>query len=316
MMHVITGPLNIYTVNLAPVGARLKNIDFETTASFGINSLKGFTWKDLLDLDACTECGRCTSVCPANTVGKELSSRDIILDLRKLMHDSPLSAFGLPAEDSNASPDSGRGHEPKEKFAGLNIIDTVPATSAERLWQCTTCAACMETCPVFVEQMPKIVDMRRYQVMEQAEFPESMQEAVTSLESRGHPFRGTQATRLDWAEGLDVRSINDMEDAEVLLWVGCSSALLDRNQKIIRATVQLRQKAGVRCASLAVKKSAVALQRRKRRSGKSGRFRLYGATTGFLPFRISCTLQKMCSLTSGACSPFRVPHFFDFISPI
>ncbi|HLQ45898.1 MAG TPA: (Fe-S)-binding protein, partial [Planctomycetaceae bacterium] len=86
MMHVITAPLNIYTANLTPLGASLKDIDFEKTESFGVNSLKGFTWKDLLDLDACTECGRCTAVCPANTVGKELSPRDIILQLRDLMH--------------------------------------------------------------------------------------------------------------------------------------------------------------------------------------------------------------------------------------
>src|SRR5258705_1448111 len=84
MMHVVTAPLNIYTANLAPLGASLKNIDFEKTGSFGVNSLNGFTWKDLLDLDACTECGRCTAVCPANVVGKELSPRDIILQLRDL----------------------------------------------------------------------------------------------------------------------------------------------------------------------------------------------------------------------------------------
>ena len=86
MMHVITAPLNIYTANLVPLGATLKHMDFEKTESFGVNSLTGFTWKDLLDLDACTECGRCTAVCPANTVGKELSPRDIILQLRDLMH--------------------------------------------------------------------------------------------------------------------------------------------------------------------------------------------------------------------------------------
>ena len=86
MMHVITAPLNIYTANLAPLGASLKDIDFEKTESFGVNALTDYTWKDLLDLDACTECGRCTAVCPAHTVGKELSPRDIILQLRDLMH--------------------------------------------------------------------------------------------------------------------------------------------------------------------------------------------------------------------------------------
>jgi Fe-S oxidoreductase len=108
----------------------------------------------------------------------------------------------------------------------------------------------MEACPVFIEQMPKIVDMRRYLVMEEAEFPESMQQAITSLEKRGHPFSGTNATRVDWTEGLNVRHLSDVSDAEVLLWVGCGGALVERNQKVTRATAQLLDKAGVKFAIL------------------------------------------------------------------
>jgi Fe-S oxidoreductase/nitrate reductase gamma subunit len=217
MAHVLTAPLNIYAANLAPIGASLKSVDFEQAESFGVNSLAGFTWKDLLDLDACTECGRCTAACPANKVGKELSPRDIILQLRDL---NPPSA----------------------------IIGAVPATAPAPLWQCTTCAACVEACPVFIEQMPKIVDMRRFLVMEEAEFPDSMREAVMSLERRGHPFSGTQATRMDWAEGLNVPTGADVKDAEVLLWVGCGGALIERNQKVTRATAQLLAQAGVKFA--------------------------------------------------------------------
>ncbi len=226
MMHAITAPLNIYTASLVPLGATLKNIDFEKTERFGVNALADYTWKDLLDLDACTECGRCTSVCPANTVGKELSPRDIILQLRDLMH----------SEQSAIS---------NQQSA---IIGAVPATLPASLWQCTTCAACMETCPVFIEQMPKFVDMRRHLVMENADFPDSMQEAISSLEKRGHPFSGTQATRVDWAEGLNVKHVNDAKDAEVLLWVGCGGALVERNQKVTRATAQLLAQAGVNFA--------------------------------------------------------------------
>ncbi|HSP17707.1 MAG TPA: heterodisulfide reductase-related iron-sulfur binding cluster [Thermoanaerobaculia bacterium] len=211
MMHVLTAPLNIYTANLLPIGASLKKIDFEKSETLGVSSLDAFTWKDLLDLDACTECGRCTAVCPAHAVGKELSPRDIILHLR----------------DS----------------------ETI-GPAALHLWECTTCGACVETCPVFIEQMPKIVDMRRHLVMEESDFPESMQEAILSLEKRGHPFSGTQATRLDWAEGLDIRHVSEAKDAEVLLWVGCGGALIERNQKVIRAIAQLLQKAGVRFAVL------------------------------------------------------------------
>jgi Fe-S oxidoreductase len=130
----------------------------------------------------------------------------------------------------------------------FEIIGAVPATSPASLWQCTTCAACMEACPVFIEQMPKIVDMRRHLVMEEADFPDSMQEAISSLEKRGHPFSGTQATRVDWAEGLNVKHVNDAKDAEVLLWVGCGGALVERNQKVTRATAQLLAQAGVNFA--------------------------------------------------------------------
>jgi Fe-S oxidoreductase len=233
MAHVALAPLNIYTASLKPIGANLKSLDIdkamETGAKLGINALSSFTWKDLADFDACTECGRCTNVCPANTVGKELSPRDIILDLQRFQKAAsrkPQAAFDAP------------------------IINQVPATSTEALWQCTTCAACVEACPVFIEQMPKIVDMRRFLVMEEADFPDTMQDAVTSMETRGHPFKGTQATRIDWTDGLNVKTINEARDAEVILWVGCGGALIERNQKVTRSIAQLLQKANVNFAIL------------------------------------------------------------------
>jgi Fe-S oxidoreductase len=183
-------------------------------------------------------------------VGKELSPRDIILELRNLMRERPREVFGLAPAEGGINPGSrvegNAARAAGEAGEALAIIGAVPSTSPLRLWQCTTCAACMEACPVLIEQMPKIVDMRRHLVMEEAEFPDSMQEAVTSMENRGHPFRGTQATRLDWAEGLPIPQIGDAAEAEVLLWVGCSGALIERNQKIARATAQLLAQAGVK----------------------------------------------------------------------
>ncbi|MEW6128446.1 MAG: heterodisulfide reductase-related iron-sulfur binding cluster [Acidobacteriota bacterium] len=252
MAHVIFGPLNIYTSSLNPTGASLKKLDIdkamETGEPLGVKTLAGWSWKDLADFDACTECGRCTSVCPANTVGKELSPRDIILDLQKFMHANPLAAFGISIGNSS-NKNAANGNETGNQSA-IPIIGAVAATAPEALWQCTTCGACMEACPVFIEQMPKIVDMRRFLVMEEADFPETMGDAVTSMETRGHPFKGTQSTRIDWTEGLNIPTMADAKDAEVLFWVGCGGALIERNQKVVRATAQLLQKAGVNFAIL------------------------------------------------------------------
>jgi Fe-S oxidoreductase/nitrate reductase gamma subunit len=224
MAHVVTSTLNVYTARLAPIGASLRRLDFDNDEKLGINALAGFTWKDLLDFDACTECGRCTAVCPANRVGKMLSPRDIILDLQKRMH---------------------AGGDFSESYVG-----TTPALSTESMWQCTTCAACVEACPVSIEQMPKIIDTRRYLVMEDAEFPETMQQALVSLETRGHPLRGTAFSRVDWTQGLDIKTMAEAKDAEVLLWVGCGGALVERNQKVVRALAQLLEAAGVKFAIL------------------------------------------------------------------
>jgi Fe-S oxidoreductase len=227
LLHVVTSTLNIFAADLDSRAGSLKKIDFDTAETFGVNQLDQFASKDLLDLDACTECGRCESVCPANTVGKLLSPRDVILDLRK-----QLSAHDGKSVDSRSS--------------GIELIGSQPALAPEALWQCTTCAACVEACPVAIEQYPKIVDMRRYLVMEEAEFPRQMQEAMTSLEQRGHPFRGAQASRTDWTEGLEISHISDVDRPEILLWVGCGGALVERNQKTTRAVAQLLQHAGVR----------------------------------------------------------------------
>ncbi|HVS12788.1 MAG TPA: heterodisulfide reductase-related iron-sulfur binding cluster [Thermoanaerobaculia bacterium] len=246
MAHVLTSSLNVLTANLDGPGRSLKSIDFEKAERLGINHLADFTWKDLLDLDACTECGRCTAVCPANTVGKALSPRDIILDLQKLMHRSSGALLAIAAA-RKASANGGA-----EK-ATIPIIDPATAVSPEALFQCTTCAACVEACPVHIEQMPKIIDARRFLVMEEAEFPEGMMAAVTSLESRQHPYAGTRFNRVDWAEGLDLDVMAEMDDpkeAEVLFWVGCGGALVERNQATVRATAKLLKQAGVKFAIL------------------------------------------------------------------
>jgi Fe-S oxidoreductase len=233
LLHIFTSVANIYFRSLGPKGAMLKPLDMEASTSFGVKEIDQFTWKDLLDLDACTECGRCQDACPAFATGKPLSPKSLILDLREY-----LKAYGpgLPG-----------GH--REKSGGESRL-TGKAIKEETLWSCTTCMACMQECPVFIEHVPKIIDMRRFLVMEEGRLPETMQQALRSLEARGHPYPGASASRSDWCRGLNVRTLAGVGRADYLYWVGCSTALHARNQNTARAFSRLLQQAGVDFAIL------------------------------------------------------------------
>ena len=242
LAHVVTAPLNIYFANLDGHAGSLQPIDFddESDETLGVNDLARMTWKGLLDLDACTECGRCTAACPANAAGKSLSPRDIILDLRTLMHDGAQTLLAATPETDG---------EPL-----IPIIRPDNALRPESLWQCTSCAACMEVCPVYIEPLPKIFDARRYLTMEEADLPTTMAQAMTSLERRGHPYPGTPLSRLDWTDGVDhlpvFSDLDDPSEVDVLLWIGCATALMERNHGVARSTARLLQQAGVRFAIL------------------------------------------------------------------
>src|SRR5690606_4788159 len=144
----------------------------------GGKTLRDFNWKHLLDLDACTECGRCQEVCPAFAAGKLHNPKQLIVDMQAQLARETGYPPSQPIEEAQP------------------VVGT--AIDPETLWSCTTCAACVEACPVEIEHVSKIVDLRRYLVMEEADFPEPAQEAMRGLEDRGHPFRGAQAQRSDW----------------------------------------------------------------------------------------------------------------------
>jgi len=227
--HVLTIVPNVYFRSLEPSGVLQPIKDFETAESFGVGKVEQFNWKQMLDSYTCTECGRCTAACPANLTGKTLSPKKIIVDIRHLMEEQ------VPA----LSPTTHRPEQPTP------LIEEV---GFDPIWDCVTCGACVEECPVFIEHVPTIMDMRRYLVMEESKMPETAQAVLTQLEQRGHPWRGTQLTRTSWieemaADGVEIPMFDGSQ--EYLFWVGCSGALQERNVKVTKATARLLLEAGV-----------------------------------------------------------------------
>jgi Fe-S oxidoreductase/nitrate reductase gamma subunit len=230
--HVLLSPMNVFFRSSKPKGA-LTPINLETAESYGASKIENFTWKQLLDLDACTRCGRCQDNCPANISGKNLSPKKVIQDLKDHMNE----VFPIP-------------FWPKPKEPRRDMINDV--ITQEVIWDCTTCRACQEACPVYIEHIDKIVDMRRNLALERAEFPESAQGALQSLGTRGHPWRGTTATRTDWISGLGVKVLSEKSDIDILYWVGCTASLEDRNMKVAIATAKVLQAAGINFGILGV----------------------------------------------------------------
>jgi Fe-S oxidoreductase len=225
LFHILWDPVNIFFRNLDARGA-LNAIDFETTELFGVSKIEEFNWKQLLDLDACTRCGRCQDACPANFSGKELNPKQVIQDLKNHLYDVYPAVTSLQPAESRS-----------ELIGGV--------ITEEVLWDCTTCRACQQVCPVYIEHIDKIVDMRRNLAMEHSRFPEAAQEALKSLSTRGHPYRGTVATRTSWCEDMDITVLSDDAGVDILYWVGCSAALDDRNMKVAKATAKILKAAGI-----------------------------------------------------------------------
>ena len=232
-MHMFAAPVNAFFRSLEPKGA-LPFIDLENTEKFGAGRVQDFTWKQLLDGYACAVCGRCTDVCPAHLTGKQLSPMHIVENLKDHM-----VAIGHQGE---------RNPEHVEPTPILNGQDGV--ISEASIWDCLNCGACMEECPVTVEHVPTIMDMRRHLLLEESKAPESAMNALLSMEQRGHPWRGTQYSRTDWAEGLEVPTLAEKPDAEILFWVGCTPALEQRSQAIARSMAKVLKAAKVDFAIL------------------------------------------------------------------
>ena len=236
LTHIIVSPLNVFFRTSRPKGA-LAPIDIEEAETFGVGKIEDFTWKQLLDLDACTDCGRCQDRCPAYLSGKPLSPRKVIQDLKAHFLDRGPEL--LQAKTVSATTDGGG----VKALIGEVILE-------DELWSCTTCRACQEICPVFVEHIDKIVDMRRNLVLEQAKVPETAEAILRCIEARGHSCRGTTFTRTDWTSGLEVKLLSENSDVELVYYVGCAAALEDRSMKVAVAMGKILKAAGVKFAIL------------------------------------------------------------------
>ena len=211
----------------------------EGSATFGASKIQDFTWKDLLDLYACAVCGRCHVNCPAQLTGKTLSPREVIHNLKEhLLEVGPELLAGKLAQKTEAS-SGGPGENQAETLANTPTKSMIgDVVTEEEIWACTTCGACQEVCPVNIEHIRKIMDLRRNLVMVQSKMPESAQLMLRNMQQRGHPWAGVQSMRLrgDWTTDQDLKILAEGDSANTLFWVGCTGALVERN---VNATLSM-----------------------------------------------------------------------------
>ncbi|MBI4519009.1 MAG: (Fe-S)-binding protein [Deltaproteobacteria bacterium] len=256
--HIVYGALNIFFRNLnrglalpyPDIEAMLEAEDGKSEPVLGAKAIQQYSWKSLLDLDACVNCGRCESVCPATLGGSQLNPRLLIRNLRD--HLSAVGPSLLAAQaGSGAAPDT----EQAPLFGDAAEGPLRPAVLEDELWGCRTCGACQQECPMYIEHIPKMIDMRRYLVMTESKMSDETQTFLKNIDERGHPFAGAAHEREEWFQDLDLKVYGRGDTAEYLFWVGCAGALVDRNIQVTRAFVKVLQAAGVDFAVLGAEES-------------------------------------------------------------
>jgi Fe-S oxidoreductase len=236
-LHIVTSSINVFFSRTKPMGKLRKlGIDLESEAemSLGAATVEDLTWKQILDTYTCTECGRCQEVCPAWNTGKPLSPKLLIMNLRDHVFD-----HGREILDARAA-----GEEHEKVPLNPEVVED------EVVWDCTTCGACMQECPVNIEHVDHIVDMRRNLVMGESRFPQEAGALLRNLEGSKNPWGMPQSSRADWAKGVGVRVLEDGKAPEYLYWVGCAGSFDDRAKGIARAMAGILQRAGVPFAIL------------------------------------------------------------------
>ena len=275
-LHIFVAPINVsakrFPKALGPLPVMTsggKPIDFEDPGEddvFGRGKIEDFTWKGMLDMATCTECGRCQSQCPAWNTGKPLSPKLVIMDLRDhLLAKAPYIIGGKEVpeggsielareEHGHAVPEAGfprvPGSGPEQATRPLvGTLEQGGVIDPDVLWSCTTCGACVEQCPVDIEHVDHIVDMRRHQVLIESEFPSELGVLFRNLENKGNPWGQNARNRLDWTKklGFEVQIFEGelAPEVEYLFWIGCAGAFDDGAQKTVQATAELLHRAGV-----------------------------------------------------------------------
>ena len=232
-LHLLAAVPNVFLKPLErPKAMLVTDIENEEAETFGLGNVSELSWKNVLDLYACTECGRCEEQCPADTTGKPLSPKALI-------HDGKVDLF------SQAKAILARKYE-----SVLPLVRDESPITADVLWSCTTCRACEDICPVDIQHLDIILEARKHQVLMESNFPPEMQETFTNLENQSNPWGFGSDTRGDWAKGLDVPLMTDNPEADILYFVGCAGSFDDRGKKIAQALARVLQKAGVNFAIL------------------------------------------------------------------
>lgn len=249
-LHVITGIPNVYFQNRRPYGELRKlELDDEENVEYGVSHLGDFDWKRFHDWYSCTECGRCTAQCPAFNSGKPLHPKQISEQMREELVEHGGGQVLALAMRNGAKLENQEDGSPPEGLR--HLMNNLPAVSEEALFACTTCRACEQACPVFIEYVQEIVDMRRYLVQVEGRFPEEVQRAFTNMENNSNPWGIGFATRGDWAKEFDVQLMSeDPGELDLLFWVGCAGSFDDRNKQVSAALVKIMKAAGLRFAIL------------------------------------------------------------------
>jgi Fe-S oxidoreductase/nitrate reductase gamma subunit len=233
MLHIFTGPANVYMRQLTSKGALPPIRDFETAETFGASKLEDLTWKQLFDMDACTRCGRCLDHCPAYQSGKPLAPKKNWDSIRAHM------------EEKGALIRKGKDPEAE---GGKKLIGDV--ISEDVIWACTNCLACAMVCPVFIPCVDKFLEMRRYLVLMESRFPPEVQLVFRNMENNNNPWGVGSGLRADWAKGLGLKTLTEDGEVDFLFWVGCAGSFDDRNKRVATSLVKTLRASGAKFSFL------------------------------------------------------------------